>query len=54
MYTTVISAVTQLQDLGALDAKESLTPLGLALANLPVHPRIGKMYALTRNNRVAH
>ena len=32
-----------LQDLGALDAAERLTPVGTQLAELPLHPRHGRM-----------
>jgi ATP-dependent RNA helicase DHX36 len=37
------SAIQLLKDLNALHADEELTPLGHHLANLPVHPRIGRM-----------
>ena len=36
-------AVDLLQTLGALDAKRTLTRLGRALAELPLHPRLGVM-----------
>ncbi|XP_068715413.1 uncharacterized protein [Montipora foliosa] len=39
----VHSAVSQLQDIGALDDKEGLTALGKHMAFLPVEPRIAKM-----------
>ncbi|XP_078378634.1 uncharacterized protein LOC144661700 [Oculina patagonica] len=39
----VHTAVSQLQEIGALDDKESLTVLGRHMAYLPVEPRIAKM-----------
>lgn len=39
----VESAMSRLQDLGALTAGRELTPLGLRLSMLPVDPKIGKM-----------
>ncbi|CAG9788761.1 unnamed protein product [Diatraea saccharalis] len=41
--TTVERAVTHLQQCGALDDNETLTPLGWHLARLPVHPAAGKL-----------
>ena len=32
-----------LKDLGALDAKGSITPVGQAMARLPLHPRLGRL-----------
>ena len=43
----VDKSITMLQRLGALDEKEDLTPLGLHLARLAVHPQIGKMLLLS-------
>lgn len=40
---TVDKAVRHLQQLGALDGNERLTPLGWHLARLPVHPAAGKL-----------
>ncbi|KAJ7390027.1 mitochondrial large ribosomal subunit assembly [Desmophyllum pertusum] len=40
---SVQSAVSQLQEIGALDDKEGLTALGRHMAYLPVEPRIAKM-----------
>lgn len=39
----VLSAISQLQEIGALDNKEGLTDLGKLMAFLPVEPRIAKM-----------
>lgn len=39
----VRSAIQCLQQLGALDEKENLLPLGKTLGKLAVHPRLGKM-----------
>ena len=36
-------ALELLRTLGALDRRDSITPLGRALAELPVHPRLGVM-----------
>ncbi|XP_053610494.1 ATP-dependent DNA/RNA helicase DHX36-like [Plodia interpunctella] len=44
--STVQRAVNHLQKLGALDDKETLTPLGWHLARLPVHPAAGKLLIL--------
>ncbi|XP_073945461.1 ATP-dependent RNA helicase Rhau isoform X2 [Choristoneura fumiferana] len=41
--TTIQKAVTHLQQCGALDDEEKLTPLGWHLARLPVHPAAGKL-----------
>ena len=41
--TAVESAMQLLQTIGALAEGEKLTTLGRHLANLPLHPRIGKM-----------
>src|SRR5206468_6060250 len=38
-----------LQELGAVDAKRGLTPLGRELARLPVDPRIGRMILAGRD-----
>ncbi|CAK1555642.1 unnamed protein product [Leptosia nina] len=43
---TVNWAVRHLQKCGALDEKETLTPLGWHLARLPVHPAAGKLLLL--------
>ncbi|TMW48422.1 hypothetical protein DOY81_006512 [Sarcophaga bullata] len=40
---SIISAVTRLQDVGALDEEQKLTPLGHHLSALPVDVRIGKL-----------
>eukprot|EP01018_Ginkgo_biloba_P032353 Gb_17113 [translate_table: standard] len=39
----VCAAIKVLQELGAIDPSENLTPLGKTLAKLAVHPRFGKM-----------
>ena len=39
----VIDAVRRLTDLGALDGKKQLTPLGFHLALLPLDVRLGKL-----------
>lgn len=39
----VSTAITRLQDVGAFDDQQSLTPLGVHLAALPVDVRIGKL-----------
>lgn len=39
----VSSAIRRLQDVGAFDLEENLTPLGHHLAALPVDVRIGKL-----------
>lgn len=44
--TGVDSALQNLVSLGALTAEETLTPLGRLLAQLPVHPTLGKMIVL--------
>ncbi|XP_049875623.1 ATP-dependent DNA/RNA helicase DHX36-like [Pectinophora gossypiella] len=44
--STVEWAVKHLQQVGALDDKETLTPLGWHLARLPVHPSAGKLLLL--------
>lgn len=41
--TNIDSAITRLQDVGAFDSHQQLTPLGLHLAALPVDVRIGKL-----------
>ncbi|KAI5642107.1 helicase associated domain (HA2) domain-containing protein [Phthorimaea operculella] len=43
---TVDWAVKHLQKCGALNAKETLTPLGWHMARLPVHPSAGKLLIL--------
>lgn len=40
---SVVSAVKRLEDVGAFDGKDNLTPLGETLATLPVDVRIGKL-----------
>ncbi|HKC29934.1 MAG TPA: ATP-dependent RNA helicase HrpA, partial [Jatrophihabitans sp.] len=40
---SVRDGITLLQELGAFDAEEKITPLGRRLARLPVDPRIGRM-----------
>lgn len=40
---SIVSAITRLQDLGALDDRDELTPLGYHLGSLPVDVRIGKL-----------
>ncbi|XP_045775250.1 ATP-dependent DNA/RNA helicase DHX36-like [Maniola jurtina] len=44
--TTINWAVLHLRRCGALDNKETLTPLGWHLARLPVHPAAGKLLLL--------
>lgn len=44
--SVIESSIDCLQRLGALTDKEELTPLGLRLAELGVHPKIGKMLLL--------
>ncbi|XP_038222774.1 ATP-dependent DNA/RNA helicase DHX36-like [Zerene cesonia] len=44
--STVEWAVRHLQKCGALDDKETLTPLGWHLARLPIHPAAGKLLLL--------
>ncbi|XP_034834976.1 ATP-dependent DNA/RNA helicase DHX36-like [Maniola hyperantus] len=44
--TTINWAVQHLQRCGALNKKETLTPLGWHLARLPVHPAAGKLLLL--------
>ena len=43
----ISSAVSLLQQLGALTETEGLTVLGKTLADMPVHPRMGKMVLLS-------
>lgn len=40
---SILSAIKRLQDVGAFDSKDNLTPLGHHLAALPVDVRIGKL-----------
>lgn len=42
-YRQVRDGLTTLHELGAIDEKEDLTPIGRRLARLPVDPRIGRM-----------
>ncbi|VVC92989.1 unnamed protein product [Leptidea sinapis] len=42
----VIEAEALLRELGCLDNKDALTPLGTILAKLPIEPRLGKMMVL--------
>ncbi|KAJ2945667.1 hypothetical protein O0L34_g500 [Tuta absoluta] len=44
--STIDWAVKHLQKCGALNAKETLTPLGWHMARLPVHPSAGKLLIL--------
>ncbi|CAK1587025.1 unnamed protein product [Parnassius mnemosyne] len=44
--STVQWAVRHLQQCGALDVRETLTPLGWHLARLPLHPAAGKLLLL--------
>ena len=46
-------AVGLLKDLGALDAAGSITPIGRRLAELPLHPRLGRMLCAARPGREA-
>ncbi len=47
----ISDGVRQLQELGALDARERMTALGRQLCRLPVDPRIGRMLlAAAQNN----
>lgn len=41
--SAIFSAIEVLQQLGAIDQLENLTPLGRTLTKLTVHPRFGKM-----------
>ncbi|CAN5433652.1 ATP-dependent RNA helicase HrpA [soil metagenome] len=41
---------TQLQELGALDERSALTPIGSELARLPLDPRIGRMLIAARDS----
>ncbi|GAB4397343.1 MAG: ATP-dependent RNA helicase HrpA [Rhodoferax sp.] len=41
----------QLQELGALDDQQALTPLGHELARLPLDPRLGRMILEARNRQ---
>ncbi|KAL3874748.1 hypothetical protein ACJMK2_037719 [Sinanodonta woodiana] len=43
---SILAAILRLQDLGALDEKGELTPLGYHLGSLPVDVRIGKLMLL--------
>ncbi|XP_069118914.1 putative ATP-dependent RNA helicase DHX57 [Argopecten irradians] len=40
---SILSAISRLQDLGALDENDELTPLGYHLGSLPVDVRVGKL-----------
>ena len=40
--TAIVSAVRSLTSLGALDAREALTPLGCLLSQIPMDPRLAK------------
>ena len=42
----VVESIEALKEMGALDEKEALTPLGYILAKLPIEPRLGKMIIL--------
>ena len=42
----VVESIEALKEMGALDDKEALTPLGYILAKLPIEPRLGKMIIL--------
>ncbi len=44
-------AVTLLRDLGALDTDGATTALGRRLAELPLHPRLGRMLYASRSGR---
>lgn len=44
--TQVDASVQNLQELEALDENETITPLGRLLANIPLHPSLGKMIIL--------
>ena len=46
-------AIGLLQDLGALDPAGSITPVGRRLAELPLHPRLGRMLCAARPGREA-
>ena len=43
LITPVEDAITLLKQIGALDDLENMTPLGKKLAQIPVHPQLGKM-----------
>jgi ATP-dependent RNA helicase DHX36 len=45
-HSAISSAVNVLKDLGALDSEEALTPMGKALAELPIEPMIGRLVLL--------
>lgn len=49
--TSIRSGYTVLHELGAIDAKNSLTELGRELARLPVDPTIGRMLLQSRRER---
>ncbi|KAJ8969047.1 hypothetical protein NQ314_001947 [Rhamnusium bicolor] len=48
----VITAIRRLENVGALDKDDNLTPLGHHLAALPVDVRIGKEKILNRKTKV--
>jgi ATP-dependent helicase HrpA len=48
-YRAVRDGFATLHELGAIDANNALTPLGAALARLPVDPRIGRMVLAARD-----
>ena len=41
--TTIQEALTTLRAIGAIDEKEELTHVGRQLAEMPIHPRLGKL-----------
>jgi len=45
---SIVNAQRQLYDIGALNAKFSITTLGTMLARLPLHPSMGKMLLLSK------
>nr|WP_257791264.1 ATP-dependent helicase HrpB [Candidatus Thiodictyon syntrophicum] len=48
-----LQAVDLLRDLGALDPSGAITPRGRRLAELPLHPRLGRMLCAARPGREA-
>jgi ATP-dependent helicase HrpA len=51
-YRAVRDGFATLHELGAIDADNRLTPLGAALARLPIDPRIGRMVLAAREEGV--
>ena len=51
-YRAVRDGYATLHELGAIDEENKLTPLGAALARLPIDPRIGRMVLAARDEGV--